>query len=160
MENTPSRAYLGFLWSGYMHHCNDLCNLFSQTNVSLFFKWPYWVETFVRFRKTLQCCASLIGEFQKQNIYADRFHSSPDLTGGFLGSFCIRRYICHPPQKPSEYHQSLFLFSQFLQTLSSFESFLIGGFAKAVATVITYPLQLIQCRLRVSLICNSYTKDR
>ncbi|XP_066921973.1 peroxisomal membrane protein PMP34-like [Clytia hemisphaerica] len=33
-------------------------------------------------------------------------------------------------------------------TLSSFESFVIGGFAKAVATVITYPLQLIQCRLR------------
>lgn len=33
-------------------------------------------------------------------------------------------------------------------TLTSFESFLIGGFAKAVATVITYPLQLVQCRLR------------
>lgn len=32
--------------------------------------------------------------------------------------------------------------------LSSFESFLIGGFAKAVATVITYPLQLVQCKQR------------
>ena len=40
----------------------------------------------------------------------------------------------------------------YFQTLSSFESFLIGGFAKAVATVITYPLQLVQCRLRVCII--------
>lgn len=32
--------------------------------------------------------------------------------------------------------------------LSSFESFVLGGFAKAVATVITYPLQLVQCRQR------------
>lgn len=34
--------------------------------------------------------------------------------------------------------------------LSSFESFLLGGFAKAVATVITYPLQLVQCRQRAT----------
>ncbi|XP_002161354.1 peroxisomal membrane protein PMP34 [Hydra vulgaris] len=32
--------------------------------------------------------------------------------------------------------------------LSSLESFLLGGFAKAVATVLTYPLQLVQCRQR------------
>lgn len=42
-------------------------------------------------------------------------------------------------------------------TLTSFESFLIGGFAKAVATVITYPLQLIQCRLRAKRKSNTNT---
>jgi len=35
-------------------------------------------------------------------------------------------------------------------SISSFEFFLIGGFAKAVATVITYPLQLAQCKLRAN----------
>ena len=34
------------------------------------------------------------------------------------------------------------------KNLSSIESFVIGGFAKCVATVITYPLQLVQCRQR------------
>lgn len=41
-------------------------------------------------------------------------------------------------------------------TLTSFESFLIGGFAKAVATVITYPLQLVQCRLRAQRKSNKH----
>ena len=36
-----------------------------------------------------------------------------------------------------------------LQKISSIEYFIMGGTAKAVATVLTYPLQLAQCRLRV-----------
>ena len=35
-------------------------------------------------------------------------------------------------------------------SLSSLESFTIGGFAKCIATVITYPLQLLQCRQRAA----------
>ena len=34
--------------------------------------------------------------------------------------------------------------------LTSLELFLIGGFAKCVATVLTYPLQLLQCRQRAA----------
>ena len=37
-----------------------------------------------------------------------------------------------------------------LQELSGFLYFIIGAIAKAVATVVTYPLQVIQSRLRVS----------
>ena len=37
-----------------------------------------------------------------------------------------------------------------LQELSGFLYFIIGAVAKAVATVVTYPLQVIQSRLRVS----------
>ena len=36
-----------------------------------------------------------------------------------------------------------------LQELSGFTYFLLGALAKMVATVITYPLQVIQSRLRV-----------
>lgn len=34
------------------------------------------------------------------------------------------------------------------QNLSSLESFILGGFAKCIATILTYPLQLVQCRQR------------
>lgn len=37
--------------------------------------------------------------------------------------------------------------------LTSFEFFIIGALAKAVATTVTYPLQTIQSILRVGLMC-------
>lgn len=36
------------------------------------------------------------------------------------------------------------------KSLTSIESFVLGGLAKCVATVITYPLQLVQCRQRAN----------
>lgn len=36
------------------------------------------------------------------------------------------------------------------KNLTSIESFILGGLAKCVATVVTYPLQLVQCRQRAN----------
>ena len=51
------------------------------------------------------------------------------------------RFLC---DKPSQ-HETLLH-----QELSGLMYFLIGAVAKATATVITYPLQVVQSRLRVS----------
>lgn len=47
-------------------------------------------------------------------------------------------------------HASYFLFSN-KQELSGFLYFIIGAISKMVATVATYPLQILQSRFRVSL---------
>ena len=69
-------------------------------------------------------------------------------------SFCIVRYNHDDglfPMMPYFYNLANKLALMELETaLSPQKTFLIGAFANAIATLITYPVQVVQAKMRVS----------
>ena len=79
---------------------------------------------------------------------------------GNIYTFCIVRYNHDDelfPMKPHFYNLANKLALMELETaLSPQKTFLIGAFANAIATLITYPVQVVQAKMRVSTYYDIY----